>query len=44
MTTMMEYAMVRLAVRGLDNRFDPTAAPVEPTAWERFRTRVRNLI
>ncbi len=44
MTTLMEYAMVRLAVSDLGGRFDPIAAPVGPTAWQRFRSRLRNIV
>ena len=43
MTTMMDYAMVRLALRRLDGRFDPSAAPVEPTRFERLQGRLRRL-
>ena len=44
MTTMMEYAMVRLAVRNLEGRFDPAAAPVAPNSWQRLQARLRNLL
>ena len=43
MTTMMDYAMVRLALRTLEGRFDPSAAPVEPTRLERLQFRFRRL-
>lgn len=43
MTTMMEYAMVRLALRRLDRRFDPSAAPVGPSRFERLQVRLRRI-
>jgi hypothetical protein len=43
MTTMMEYAMVRLALRKLDGRFDPFAPPVGPTRLERLQVRFRRI-
>jgi hypothetical protein len=43
MMTMMEYAMVRLALVDLNERFDPRAAPVAPSSWQRFQARLRSL-
>ncbi len=43
MTTMMEYAMVRLELRTLDLRFDPRAEPVGPTRLERLQARLRGI-
>jgi hypothetical protein len=43
MTTMMEYAMVRLELGALTSRFDPRATPVGPTRMQRVRARIRNL-
>jgi hypothetical protein len=40
---MMDYAMVRLELRALDARFDPTAAPVGPTALQRLQARLRRI-
>jgi hypothetical protein len=42
MTTMMDYAMVRLELVSLGGRFDPRAAPVGPTGWQRLRARLRS--
>jgi hypothetical protein len=44
MTTMMEYAMVRLAYRGLSAKFDPSAPAVAPTRFERLQARLRTLL
>jgi hypothetical protein len=41
-TTLMEYAMVRLELVSMGGRFDPRAAAVEPTAWQRLRARLRS--
>ena len=43
MMTMIEYAMVRLELRALDRRFDPSAAPVEPTRLQRLEARLRRI-
>jgi hypothetical protein len=42
MATMMDYAMVRLELVSLGGRFDPCAAPVGPTGWQRLRARLRS--
>jgi hypothetical protein len=41
MTTYPEYALVRDALAHMTASLSPTAAPVPPSAWERFRLRLR---
>lgn len=43
MGTFPEYGAVRNALSDLAASLSPTAAPVPPTAWERFRMRLRGL-
>jgi hypothetical protein len=43
MQTPADYGAVRFVLMNLAASFDPNAAPVPPSAWERFQTRLRNL-
>lgn len=43
MTTAADYGAVRIVLMNLAASLDPKAAPVPPTAWERFQARLRIL-
>jgi hypothetical protein len=43
MTTMMDYALMMVAVGELNSRFDPRATPVPPSRWNRLSVRVRTI-
>ncbi len=44
MTTYPEYAALRYALADLVAQLEPNAVPVPPSLWERWRTRLRELL
>jgi hypothetical protein len=44
MTTFPDYGAVRYALADMVARLEPNAPPAPPSRWERFTTRLRELL